>query len=85
MDFGLDICLSDSTLHEFHRPKEPGVVCPADSSHVDWLTIPGAIVEDLLFAWQVEYGREMRHMRIMEAGLTKLVLYALIRGLRATN
>ena len=38
MDYGLDICLSDSTLHEFHLPKESGVVCPPDSSHVDWLT-----------------------------------------------
>ena len=74
MDYGLDVCLSDSTLHEFHRPKEPGVVCPADSSHVDWLTIPGATVEDLLFAWQVEYGREVRPMRILlVAGLNNLV------------
>ena len=74
MEYGLDICLSDSTLHEIHHPREPGVVCPPDSSHVDWLTIPGATVEELLFAWQVEYGHEPRPMRILlVAGLNNLV------------
>ena len=74
LDYGLDICLSDSTLHEFHQPREQGVVCPPDSSHVDWLTIPGATVEELLFAWQVEYGRVERPMRILlVAGLNNLV------------
>ena len=64
VDYGMDVCLSDSTLHDFHHPREPGLVCPPDSSHVDWLTIPGATVEDLLFAWQVEYGKVDRPMRI---------------------
>ena len=74
MEYGLDICLSDSTLHEIHHPREPGVICPPDSSHVDWLTIPGATVEELLFAWQVEYGHEPRPMRILlVAGLNDLV------------
>ena len=74
MDYGLDICVSDSTLHEIHHPREPGVICPPDSSHVDWLTIPGATVEELLFAWQVEYGRVERPMRILlVAGLNNLV------------
>ena len=68
MDYGLDICVSDSTLHEIHHPREPGVICPPDSSHVDWLTIPGATVEELLFAWQVEYGHEKRPMRILLVG-----------------
>ena len=69
----MKIVVSDSTLHEFHQPRDPGVVCPPDSSHVDWLTIPGAPVEDLLFAWQVEYGHETRPMRILlVAGLNNL-------------
>ena len=74
MDYGLDICLSGSTMHDFHQPRDPQVVCPPDSSHVDWLTIPGASVEDLLFAWQVEYGHETRPMRVLlVAGLNNLV------------
>ena len=74
LDYGLDICLSDSTLHDFHHPREHGVVCPPDSSHVDWLSIPGASVEELLFAWQVEYGHEERPMRILlVAGLNNLI------------
>ena len=74
LDYGMDVCLSDSTLHDFHHPREPGLVCPPDSSHVDWLTIPGATVEDLLFAWQVEYGKVDRPMRILlVAGLNNLV------------
>ena len=74
LDYGLDICLSSSTMHDFHHPRDPGVVCPPDSSHVDWLTIPGATVEELLFAWQVEYGREVRPMRILlVAGLNNLI------------
>ena len=71
---GLDVCVSDSTLHDFHLPREPGVVCPPDKSHVDWLTIPGATVEELLFAWQVEYAKVTRPMRVLlVAGLNDLI------------
>ena len=72
--YGLDICLSDSTLHEFHHPREQGVHCPPDSSHVDWVTIPGASVEELLYAWGAEYSRERRPMRVLlVAGLNDLI------------
>ena len=85
---GLDVCVLDSTLHEFHLPREPGVVCPPDTSHVDWLTIPGATVEELLFAWQVEYAKLARPMRVLlVAGLNNLVkggiliaLYGKLKG-----
>ena len=71
---GLDVCVSDSTLHDFHFPRESGVECPPDTSHVDWLTIPGATVEELLFAWQVEYAKLARPMRVLlVAGLNDLV------------
>ena len=68
MPYGLDICVSDSTLHDFHNPRDPGVVCPPDSSHVDWISIPGATIEDLLYAWKAEYSREVRPMRIILVG-----------------
>ena len=71
---GLNICVSDSTLHNFHLPREAGLVCPPDTSHVDWLTIPGATVQELLFAWQVEYAKDPKPMRvILVAGLNNLV------------
>ena len=49
-------------------------MCPPDNSHVDWLTIPGATVEELLFAWQVEYAKLARPMRVLlVAGLNDLL------------
>ena len=38
-DYGLNVCLSDSQLHNFHLPRDPQVYCPPDLLHVDWLTI----------------------------------------------
>ena len=72
--YGLDICLTDSTLHEFYNPREPGVVCPPGPAHIDLVSIPGATVEELMFAWKVEYFKEPRPMRILlVAGLNDLV------------
>ena len=74
LPYGLDICVSDSTLHDIHYPKEAGVVCPPDKAHVDWVTVPGATVSQLLYAWQVEYARESKPMRVLlVAGLNDLV------------
>ena len=70
----LNICVSSSTLHDFHFPREEGVSCPPDSSHVDWLTIPGAKIEDLRYAWRLDYHREPRPMRVLlVAGLNDLI------------
>ena len=44
-------------------PREVGVVCPPDTSHVDWLTIPGAKIEDLILAWRLDYSKYTRPMR----------------------
>ena len=74
LDYGLNICVSTSQLHNFHQPRDEGVVCPPDSSHVDWLTIPGAQIENLAYAWWLDYSREPRPMRILlVAGLNDLV------------
>ena len=73
MPYGLDVCVSTSTLHEHYQPREPGVICPPDSSHVDWLTIPGAKIEDLLLAWRLDYERSRMPMRVLlVAGLNDL-------------
>ena len=74
LSYDLNICLSSSTLHDFHHPREEGVSCPPDSSHVDWITIPGAKIEDLLYAWRLDYHREPRPMRVLlVAGLNDLI------------
>ena len=41
---------------------------------MDWVTIPGAKVEDLLVAWRAEYSRVSRPMRVLlVAGLNDLI------------
>ena len=73
MPYGLDVCVSTSSLHDYYQPREPGVVCPPDSSHVDWLTVPGAKIEDLLLAWRIDYERYRSPMRVLlVAGLNDL-------------
>ena len=72
-DYGLNICLSTSQLHHFHQPRDRSVVCPPDTSHVDWLTIPGAKIADLDFAWRLDYHHQTKPMRILlVAGLNDL-------------
>lgn len=74
LDYGLNICLSASQLHEFHQPREPNVVCPPDSLHVDWVTIPGASIPTLEYAWTMDYKKSARPMRILlSAGLNDLL------------
>ena len=71
---GLNICVSTSQLHNVHHPRDPGVVCPQDSVHIDWLTIPGGKIDNLLHAWRLDYYHEHRPMRILlSAGLNDLV------------
>ena len=54
-DIGLNVCLSDSMLHNFHQPRDPTVICPPDPFHVDWVTIPGGTIQDLTQAFIVDY------------------------------
>ena len=68
MPYGLNICLSTSELHDFHLPREEGVVCPKDTSHVDWVTIPGGTIADLKLAWLLDYHSEWRPMRVLLVG-----------------
>ena len=71
---GLNVCLATSQLHDFHSPREDAVTCPPDDLHIDWVTIPGAKVSTLETAWQVDYGKSVRPMRILLfAGLNDLL------------
>ena len=73
-DIGLNVCLSDSMLHNFHQPRDPTVICPPDPFHVDWVTIPGGTIQDLTQAFTVDYWRQTRPMRIfVSAGLNNIL------------
>ena len=73
-DYGLNVCLGDSQLHQFFSPREPGVICPPDPIHVDWNTIPGGTIPDLHHAYVVDYGKYKRPMRVLlVAGVNDLL------------
>ena len=44
---GLNICVSGSQMHEFHYARNTNVTVAPDDIHIDWLTIPGATVDEL--------------------------------------
>ena len=74
MPMGLNICVSTSQLHNFHHPREAGVSCPPDTSHTDWLTIPGGTINDLNLGWRQDYQHEWRPMRVLlVAGLNDII------------
>ena len=74
LSYGLNVCLGDSQLHEFHLPQDPSVKCRPDSLHVDWITIPGATIPTLDMAWQVDYAKYNRPMRVLlVAGINDLL------------
>ena len=71
---GLNVCLSDSQLHNFHLPRDPHVVCPPDPFHIDWMTISGGTISDITHGFQVDYRKEVRPMRVfVAAGLNDLM------------
>ena len=47
------------------REEGVGVVVPPDSTHVDWVTIPGATIDQLRYAWRLDYHREKRPQRVI--------------------
>ena len=73
-DNSLNILLGDSNLHNIHTPRGGAARSPPDPIHIDWLTISGATIKELELAWQLDYGKYSRPMRILlSAGLADLV------------
>ena len=64
----LKICIASSNLHEFWNPSDPYFKYEGDSSHIDYITIPGARINQLTVAWEVQYGTEKRGMDIILVG-----------------
>ena len=73
-DYGLNVCLGTSQLHNLHHPRDLSVTCPPDPLHIDWVTISGGTIPDLEDAFLHDYKRQKRPMRILiSAGLNDLV------------
>ena len=73
-DNGLNILLGDTNLHNIHCPRGDKPRSPPDPLHIDWLTISGATIKELEYAWQLDYAKYTRPMRILlSAGLADLV------------
>ena len=70
----IKICVACSLLHEFWAPRESNVIYEGDKSHIDYITIPGAKVINLIDAWKIDYFQESRPMDVLlVAGLNNLV------------
>ena len=53
---------------------DDSVVVAPDSLHVDWITIPGGTVKQLIYAWRLDYHGEERPQRlVLVAGLNELL------------
>ena len=61
----LKICVTSSTLAEYWQPRDPSVEFNGDELHIDWLCIPGASVNALSTAWEIEYLKEKKPMDVM--------------------
>ena len=73
-DYGLNVALGTSQLHNFHQPWDPTVTCPPDPFHIDWVTISGGTISDLTHAFTIDYKKQPRPMRIfVTAGLNDLL------------
>ena len=73
----IKIVVSDSTMHQFFAP--PGYTAlqyPGDTMHVDYITIPGANIEDLMHAFRLDFEQK-HHTKPMDvlivAGYNDLV------------
>ena len=55
IDGRLSVCVSSSALHEVWRPRNPTLLYRGNPIHVDYLTIPGASILDLMSAFKQEY------------------------------
>ena len=51
----LKICVSSSTLHEFWAPRGGTEIYEGDAHHIDYITIHGAKIIDLVEAWKIDY------------------------------
>ena len=64
----LKICVSSSMLHKFWETDNQSLVYEGNSTHIDWLTIKDARINQLTAAWEVMYLEETRPMDVFFMG-----------------
>ena len=70
----INLCISDSTLHKFHEPLSRNVTYEGDATHCEYLTKPGAKVEELQRMFESNYAHEKRKIDVLlVAGLNNLI------------
>ena len=66
--------MTSSTLAEYWQPLDTSVEFAGDEIHIDWLCIPGATINVLSTAWEIEYLEEKKPMDVMLiAGLNDVI------------
>ena len=72
-DAGLNVLVATSQLHNLHNPRDPSKMAKIDPFHIDWLTVCGATIPELEYAWRRDYDSCKYPMRILlSAGLDDL-------------
>ena len=73
-DVGLNVLVGTGQLHDLHNPRDPNKVpMGPDPLHIDWLTVVGATIGELEFAWLRDYASQAKPMRILlSAGIDDL-------------
>lgn len=61
----LSICVCASTLHEFWAPWDESVTFTGCAHHVDYLSIPGATIQEMRSAFLSEYKDEQRTLNVL--------------------
>ena len=72
---GLNVLVSAGNLHDIHHPRDDRVRCPPDPIHIEWLTVCGATIADLQYAWELDYSKSNRPMRILRVLPLPMGLY----------
>ena len=85
VDGRLRVCVSASALHEFWGPRNPSVLYRGSPFHVDYLSIPGSSILDLMTVFRQEYGEVSQPLDVVLVGYLQLLLSlsSLISGCRS--
>ena len=68
----LKVCVTSSALAEYWMSEK--VKFSGDDFHIEWICIPGATINQLSAAWEIEFGDESRPMDVLlVGGLTNVI------------
>ena len=71
----LRVCVSASALHEFWFPRSPSILYRGSPHHVDYLSVPGAPVLDLMAVFKKEYDGVTQPLDVVLVGSFQLVIF----------